>query len=131
MSFRMLPSNPLNRVHFPSNFFQLALVFYNALSQTSCSVPQDVVQAFSLSFVRACHFANQVLHDFHVGKEESRLRMQRARVREGRLFHGLFYGLQNFRCKTAPFSATLCEPACLWSALKNTLRNTVKTCATR
>jgi hypothetical protein len=35
----------------------------------------------------------------------------RARVREGKTgkFHGLFYGLTVFRCKTAQFCATLCE----------------------
>jgi hypothetical protein len=43
MSFRMLPNNPLNLFHFPSNCFYF------------CS---DLT------------FANQVLHDFRVEKEE-------------------------------------------------------------
>jgi hypothetical protein len=50
-------------------------------------------------------------------------------VRKKAPFHGLFYGLLNFLCKTAQFYATPCEPACLWSPLKNTLRNILKNCA--
>jgi hypothetical protein len=50
-------------------------------------------------------------------------------MREGLAFHGRFYGLRNFCSKTAQFRATPCEPACLWSALKNTLRNILKNCA--
>jgi hypothetical protein len=44
-------------------------------------------------------------------------------MREGIAFHGRFYGLRNFCCKPAQLYATPCEPACLWSALKTTLRN--------
>ena len=49
-----------------------------------------------------------------------------TRARGGLVFHGRFYGLRNFCCKTAQLCATPCEPACLWFALKNTLRNILK-----
>ena len=52
-----------------------------------------------------------------------------TRMREGLAFHGLFYGLRNFCCKTAQSYATPCEPAYLSSALKNTLRKILKNCA--
>ena len=49
MSFRMLRGNPLNPLHFPPNFLKMALVCQNALRQTACPVPPDVVYAFVLS----------------------------------------------------------------------------------
>jgi hypothetical protein len=47
-------------------------------------------------------------------------------VREGLPFHGLFYGLRIFGCKTAPFYPTRRESASLWFAPKNNLRNVLK-----
>lgn len=50
-------------------------------------------------------------------------------AREGTPFHGLFYGLRNFWCKTAQSCATRSERACVCSAVKNTLCNVLKNCA--
>ena len=55
MPFHVLPNNPLNPLQFPPNFFQVALICSNAPRQTACSVAQDVVYGFALSFVRASH----------------------------------------------------------------------------
>jgi hypothetical protein len=46
----------------------MTLVCQNTLRQTGCSVPQDVVYAFALSFGRVCHFASQILRNFRVGE---------------------------------------------------------------
>jgi hypothetical protein len=46
----------------------MTLVCQNTLRQTGCSVPQDVVYAFALSFGRVCHFASQNLRNFRVGE---------------------------------------------------------------
>jgi hypothetical protein len=41
-------------------------------------------------------------------------------------FHGRFYGLRKFRCKSVQLCATRRKSACLWSALKNTARKNPK-----
>src|SRR5947209_6193868 len=46
-------------------------------------------------------------------------------------FHGRFYGLKLFRCKTAQFNDAPCKVGSLDSPMKSVLCNAVKTCATR
>jgi hypothetical protein len=53
------------------------------------------------------------------------------RAREGLGFHGRFYGLRNFCCKTVQLWDARCKPDLLGAPLKNTLCNATKNCAIR
>ena len=69
MSFRMLRGNPLNPLHFPPNFLKMALACQNALRQTACPVPPDVVYTFVLSLGRVYHSRVKALHNFRFGEK--------------------------------------------------------------
>jgi hypothetical protein len=80
----------------------------------ACSVAQDVICAFALSFVRVCHSRTKFCMISASGK---------------RGFHGRFYGLRIFGCKTAQFCATPCEPASsLVSSEKHAAQHPEKLC---
>jgi len=66
----MLRGNPLNPLHFPPNFLKMALVCQNALRQTACPVPPDVVYAFVLSLGQVYHSRVKALHNFRFGEKQ-------------------------------------------------------------